>query len=240
MKFSLSLATLAVYLSAVQLAAVTAAPSVQVGMEGMTEAASAYSGDPLPPPPPVTPPPPPPPPPPPRPLPAPSPCDQARRNAVPFYRLFKASVHDHFYTIHGGVRSAGHQTGFVDQGTAGKVLSCQLAGSVPLYRLFNPKINDHFHTTSMGSVSSNIKTWGWQMQGVDGYVFPQGNMCPGLVPLYALYAKHRIIPKKYPQGTVYQNKVAVFDHIYTTSVTERSNLFKAGYVSQGIVGYVYP
>ncbi|KXN93099.1 hypothetical protein AN958_00023, partial [Leucoagaricus sp. SymC.cos] len=124
---------------------------------------------------------------------------------------------DHFYTASAAeADNAVNVLGFVREGTTGLVFQNQVPGTVPVHRLYNSTTLDHAYTTAANP--STIP--GYDVYGIDGYIYAQG-IC-GAVPWFRLH-----------------NSV-VGDHIYTTSVVERDNAAQAGYVFEGIEGYILP
>ncbi|KAF5359512.1 hypothetical protein D9756_002977 [Leucocoprinus leucothites] len=137
--------------------------------------------------------------------------------AVPLFRLYAASIIDHFYTASSAeVEHVTTVQGFVLESTTGLVFPTQVPGTVPLHRLYNSTTFDHFYTTTLNP--STIQ--GYEVFGIDGYIYPD-ERC-GAVPWFRLH-----------------NSI-VADHIYTTSVVERDNAARANYVFEGIAGYVLP
>lgn len=89
------------------------------------------------------------------------------------------------------------------------------------YRLYNATLHRHFYTMSE-TEKNNCLSGNWVSEGTAGRVYP-GTVCaPSLIPLYRLF------------------KASINDHFYTTNSTERDNaIANAGYVSEGVAGYVY-
>ena len=92
--------------------------------------------------------------------------------------------------------------------------------TIPLFRLLNPKTGDHLYTTSVSERDSAIASFGYQSEGIAGYVFD--SQAPGTTPLFRL-----LNPK-------------TGDHFYTTSVSERDGAIASfGYRPEGITCYVF-
>jgi hypothetical protein len=92
--------------------------------------------------------------------------------------------------------------------------------TIPLFRLLNSKTGDHLYTTSVSERDSAIASFGYQSEGIAGYVFD--SQAPGTTPLFRL-----LNPK-------------TGDHFYTTSVSERDSAIASfGYQSEGITCYVF-
>jgi hypothetical protein len=139
---------------------------------------------------------------------------------------------------------------------------------VPLYESYNSKVVDHFYTDSAAE-KNNVAYFGYQYQGIKGYVYP--TQVSGSVPLYELYSsaitdhfytdsatqKNSAIANygyKYEaiEGYVMPGQVSgtvplyqlwnakLSDHFYTDSATEKNNVAYFGYTYQTIQGYVYP
>jgi len=79
---------------------------------------------------------------------------------------------------------------------------------------------DHFYTTSVAERDNAISQLGYVSEGITGYVYPD-NRC-GSVPLYRSYNAQQLA------------------HFYTISASEWDNAVQAGWVKEGIAGYVTP
>lgn len=91
---------------------------------------------------------------------------------VPLYRLYNATIFDHFYTISAaGVDFAVQVAGYTLEGVAGYVYPSPQCGAVPLYRMYSAQQTDHFYTTSITERDSAIKG-GYSGEGIDGYIIP--------------------------------------------------------------------
>ena len=113
--------------------------------------------------------------------------------AVPFYRLYKPSSGDHFYTASlDECQRAQRELGYYHEGNVGNLYLAPAAGTVPLFRLWNGR--DHFYTVSQSEASG----CGYTLEAICGYVYP--GPVPGSVPLM----RH------------YNNR----DHFYTTNSGE--------------------
>jgi hypothetical protein len=91
-----------------------------------------------------------------------------------------------------------------------------LALSTALFRYWNPAATDHFYTTNWNELGAG--RYGWQLEGIQCFVFPQA--VANTVPL------HR-----------YWNP-AIADHFYTTNWAELGG-GRYGWDYEGIQGYVY-
>ena len=91
---------------------------------------------------------------------------------------------------------------------------------VPVYRMWSPSNTDHFYTTSYNEYSTTAVNYGYQQEGILGYVYstPQA----GSIPIYRMWN---------PYNT---------DHLYTTNYNEYSTTaVNYGYQQESILGYVY-
>ena len=154
---------------------------------------------------------------------------------VPFYRYWKSSKADHFYTTNIdeiGTATPGTQGRFEynSEGIQCVIYSKPKAGTVPLFRYWSGgHVIDHFYATNAGEIGTTFKgqmgAYGYVSEGIAGYCFPTA--MPGTIPLYRYYAAHAM------------------DHLYTTNPLEIGTTIAGetgnyGYKSEGIVGYVIP
>ena len=103
--------------------------------------------------------------------------------------------------------------------------------AVPFYRLYNPGNGDHFYTTSYKERYKAIA--GDYID--DGYCISEGGT-PGCISFAG-----RIFPVKtelVPLIRLYQ--INTGDHAYTTSASEKAIALSAGYVDEGIAGFIFP
>ena len=57
------------------------------------------------------------------------------------------------------------------EGTIGFIYNSERCGAIPLYRVYNPGNNDHFYTTSLPERDNAIAMYGYQDQGITGWVW---------------------------------------------------------------------
>ena len=151
-----------------------------------------------------------------------------------FYRYWKSSVSDHFYTTNIneiGTAAAGvtGRYGYVSEGTQCLLYSRQVTGSVPLYRYWKAIIGDHFYTTNSQEIGTTTPgttgQHGYISEGIAGYCF--SHAVAGTVPLYRYW------------------KGIVGDHFYTTNAAEigtttPGQVGRHGYQSEGVACHVIP
>jgi hypothetical protein len=88
--------------------------------------------------------------------------------------------------------------------------------STALYRYWNQAVTDHFYTTNWNELGAG--RYGWQLEGVQCFVFPQA--VPGTVPLHRYWNPGN------------------GDHFYTTDLAELGS-GRYGWGYEGIQGHVY-
>lgn len=105
------------------------------------------------------------------------------------HRLYHPRTHDHFYTASDGELVNAGRLGYSYEGIAGYIFQVadnapghilRASGTpsgakvvealVPLYRLFSPKGNDHFYTISKGESDNAVAKFGYQYEGIVGWV----------------------------------------------------------------------
>eukprot|EP01084_Bolivina_argentea_P161127 280513_1 len=101
---------------------------------------------------------------------------------IPFYRYWKGSSADHFYTTNEeeiGTTTAG-ETGkyeYQSEGMVGRLAEDDATGPkvVNLYRYWNAGISDHFYTTNVDEIgtitSGETGQYGYQSEGISCYIF---------------------------------------------------------------------
>ncbi|KAH7662456.1 hypothetical protein AAVH_43583, partial [Aphelenchoides avenae] len=60
-------------------------------------------------------------------------CQKAQ--TVPFYRMYRLDVHDHFYTTNAAEVASAKAGGYAEEGVVGFILPAKAPNSVELYRL---------------------------------------------------------------------------------------------------------
>ncbi len=149
-----------------------------------------------------------------------------------FYRYWRASITDHFYTSNIGEIGTstsgqlGRHGGYTSEGVQCLLYTWKVAGTVPLYRYWNGIGNDHFYTTNIheiGTSTPGVTRHGYRSEGIAGYCFPHAAV--GTIPLYRYW------------------RSAGSDHFYTTNsgeigTTIPGHLGKHGYTSEGVACYV--
>ncbi len=129
------------------------------------------------------------------------------------FRLFKASVPDHFYTTSITERDSAIAAGYTLEGIAGYVSEVPGGGNVPFYRLLK---NGHHIYTSNETEKTALIGQGWALEGIAGYIPPvTANVT---APLFRLY------------------RASNGDRIYTTSTAERDSAIASGFTDEGVVG----
>lgn len=137
----------------------------------------------------------------------------------PLYRLYGPARGAHFYTAsYREFFNAVAFDGFIPEATEGDLFPTQRAGTVPVYRLFQPAVASHLYTTDPFEWEGAISDAGFVPEGVMGYLYP--TPMPRTLPLYRLY------------------HFGIADHFYTTRLADLEAAVAAGYVVEGILGYV--
>ncbi len=137
---------------------------------------------------------------------------------TPLYRLYNASIKDHFYTTSATERdNAVSNSGYTYEGVEGFVSSTNFTGSVPLYRLYSPSIDMHYYTTSASDKDDKV-AGGFVLENVY-YIYP--TEAEWTTPLY------------------HSEDTLNTDNFYTTSKYEyEHSLISWGFTDRGIVGYI--
>jgi len=145
-------------------------------------------------------------------------------DTVAFYRLFKGTTGDHFYTTsYDEAQNAEKNFGYKSEGIACYVYSYAADDTVPLYRLYKSSTQHHFYTTNEAE-AKNAEQNGYTSEGTACYVYPTNSEQPpkDSVKFYRLYNSK------------------VDDHFYTTNKAEADKATKSyGYKLEGIACYVY-
>lgn len=138
---------------------------------------------------------------------------------VPFYRLWNASLKDHYYTDNEAQKNnAINRLGYILEGTIGYVAPVPVAGTVPLYRLYNAAWGDNFYTISANEKNIAMSS-GYNYLGVAGYVHSKQDT--GTIPLYRFYSNTNT------------------DHFYTTNEKEKDVLIARGvYKYECVAAYI--
>ncbi|KAJ7443828.1 hypothetical protein FB451DRAFT_1295130 [Mycena latifolia] len=143
-------------------------------------------------------------------------------NALPFYRSYKSTTVDHFYTTDVTLVNNAVAANYALQSVAGLVFVTQEESTAPFYRLHSVDATDNFYTMST-TERDNALQHGYVSVANDPetYIYPT-QIC-GSIPLYRLY-----------------NSVGK-DNFYTTSESERLDFISnQGYTDIEIAGYVLP
>jgi len=139
-------------------------------------------------------------------------CDEVGGCRTAVHRSYHPSSGEHFYTTSASEAAC---CGFrVEALNYYYLYSTPAPGTVPFYRCLMD-YGLHFYTTA-----SNCETGRGRVEGVMGYI-GSSPTC-GAIPLYRTY-----LPRN-------------GDHFYTTSAAERDAALRAGYLNEGIAGYVWP
>lgn len=94
---------------------------------------------------------------------------QPREGFVPFYRCYWRPAGKHFYSR--GVSCEGADAN--NEGIIGHIGATPRAGTIPLLRLYNPQNNDHLYTTDLDEPVLAVLNYGYQFEGIAGYVYPK-------------------------------------------------------------------
>ncbi|KAJ7927956.1 hypothetical protein B0H13DRAFT_1860995 [Mycena leptocephala] len=143
-------------------------------------------------------------------------------NAQPFYRTYRPTNTDHWYTTNVGLVINAVVNLQSLEGVAALVFVTQEESTVPFYRLFNTATTDNFYTISTTERDNALQNgYAHVTQDPFTYIYPT-QMC-GSVPFYRLYHETKKI------------------NFYTTSVSERlAFITSQGYTDIDIAGYVLP
>ncbi|MBV9852819.1 MAG: hypothetical protein JO250_24435 [Armatimonadetes bacterium] len=90
---------------------------------------------------------------------------------------------------------------------------------VPFLRLYSATLNRHLYTTDARRITG-LKSHGWILEPPAGNVYLHPGGAAGLIPLYQLSG-------------------GPTDHLFTTSLREKANLFASGHRNEGVAGYVF-
>lgn len=93
----------------------------------------------------------------------------ATPSAIPFYRLYKPSTRDYFYTASNNERHAVNAIGYRLQTVAGYIYNSPQTNREPLYRLYNSRNHLHFYTTSNTEKQAAINN-GYHYELIAGYL----------------------------------------------------------------------
>ncbi|KAF8124407.1 hypothetical protein K438DRAFT_2002725 [Mycena galopus ATCC 62051] len=141
-------------------------------------------------------------------------------DAVPFYRIFDASIPARFYTPDVATVTTSIKTGYALETVAAMVFATQEESTVPFYRLVDPAISVNFWTINTTEVNTVVQE-GYSVNTLaQVYIYPT-EIC-GSVPFYRL------------------SNSANKDSVYTTSDSERLDFITEGFTDLGIAGYVFP
>jgi len=151
-------------------------------------------------------------------------ADAPVAKAVERYRLYSPVTLEHHFTTDANEYAVLGQYGWVQEGTAGKVLdnpgSFNGVEAVPYYRLYNSITRWHHWTTDANEYYTLRGYPGWNAEGIDGYILP--NAAAGSTQLFRLV---------YPNGTGL--------HHWTIDPDEYAALIATyGWVGEGGAGFV--
>jgi hypothetical protein len=94
---------------------------------------------------------------------------------VPLYRAWNQDITDHFYTTNKAeMDKAVSSLGYKAEGITGYLYSGPRQGCsnfVPLYRTWSPSATDHFYTSNKTERDVAISRFGYQDEGITGYIF---------------------------------------------------------------------
>jgi RHS repeat-associated protein len=141
---------------------------------------------------------------------------------VPFYRLYKSSIHDHFYTTIPSQRDiAVANSGYTYEKIEGYISDRKYddANCIPIFRLYHSGGNVHFYTSDSAQKDTAI---------VNGYLYE------GIVGFISSEAEEALIPLFYLQNQ------SLTDNFYTISRFEADNAVVQGFSDNGVIGYLSP
>jgi len=116
---------------------------------------------------------------------------------VPFLRLYKGSIDDHFYTTdQANANIAQQQDGYTFELIACNVFDPNRprpTGTFPLFRAFNPQTGEHFYTADQDEFNTVLQN-GFQKDGIGPerdlccfvYDLNQASVPQGAIPFYRL------------------------------------------------------
>lgn len=131
---------------------------------------------------------------------------------APLYYYWSPTLVDAFYTTQLTEKGGTSFWNYNYQWIECFINTAQVSGSVPLYRMYSTLNTDHAYRTSSATFGN------YTANGLPGYIFTSPGS--GRVPLYEFYNSQRL------------------DHFYTIT-PNNLGAGGAGYVNQGIIGYVY-
>ena len=124
------------------------------------------------------------------------------------YRLYNRKTDNHIWT-----GSSSYQQKLLAQGWTNEGIGFASAdkSNTPVYELYNPKNGDIIDTPNTSEIMQAVNKFHWRKDGIVAY-------WSGNIPVY------RLINKKTGK------------HLFTSSVSERNNLLKSGWKSEGVNG----
>ncbi|KAJ7758692.1 hypothetical protein B0H16DRAFT_1720782 [Mycena metata] len=146
-------------------------------------------------------------------------------DALPFYRSYRSSGVDHYYTTNVELVSASIASSsppYVLQEVAAFVFATQEEPTIPFYRLYKSSATDNLYTTNT-TERDNAIAIGYVPVASDPFTYIYPTQICGSVPFYRLY------------------NAAKIDNFYSTSESERLDFIaNQGYEDVEIAGYVLP
>jgi len=89
-----------------------------------------------------------------------------------FFRLWKSSVPDHFYTASAAERDSSIASGYLLEGNIGYCSPSAVSGkTTELYRLVSLTSGEHFYTTSAAERDNAVAALNYRSEGVACHVF---------------------------------------------------------------------
>ena len=93
--------------------------------------------------------------------------------AVPYYRLYNPSSHQHHWTTDLNEYTVLPTVGWQQEGTDGYILPTPVTGALPLYRLYIAVFGGlHLWTIDINEMNYLTANAGWVNEGIAGYVIP--------------------------------------------------------------------
>lgn len=130
---------------------------------------------------------------------------------TPFYRFYKSSVVDHFYST--DFNELGSAQGYKYEKIEGYIYQTQVPNTIPIYRYYSPSNPNHFYVREWKGYTFGA----YQFQKIAGYTYRK--KVAGTTPLYRYYHMTRN------------------NHFYTTNYNELGG-GNAYYRYEGILCYV--
>jgi hypothetical protein len=140
------------------------------------------------------------------------------------YRLYHDRTNAHLYTTDLNEYNVLGTQGWIQEGIAYRLLTNGvyegIHATIPFFRVYHPGTQQHLWTTDPNEAAALSQTPQWFYEGTIGYLLP--SPAAGTVPLYRLSLANPAL------------------HLWTTDKNEYETLAAAGWMKEGVVGYVVP